>query len=143
MVPEPVIFKQFRLRFGLQPSGSTGSGTCSSSASLPLTTPLFSAFRTAIHSFVTGEPRDFIFGTLAYYSTSQPTCVTHLDLVKLSDDEIRTRGTKYKLIQRHCCYDLRKYNFYGAMLCIRGTSHGPVSVRPSVRPSVRHKSVFY
>jgi len=26
--------------------------------------------------------------------------------------------------------------FYRAMLCIRGTSHGPVSVRPSVRPSV-------
>ena len=29
--------------------------------------------------------------------------------------------------------------FYRAMLCIRGTSHGPVSVRLSVR----HKSVFY
>ena len=26
-------------------------------------------------------------------------------------------------------------HFYRAMLCIRGTSHGPVSVRPSVRPS--------
>jgi len=37
--------------------------------------------------------------------------------------------------------------FYRAMLCIRGTSHGPVSVClsvcPSVRLSVRHKSVFY
>ena len=29
--------------------------------------------------------------------------------------------------------------FYRAMLCIRGTSHGPVSVRPSVR----HKLEFY
>jgi len=29
--------------------------------------------------------------------------------------------------------------FFRAMLCIRGTSHGPVSVRLSVR----HKSVFY
>ena len=29
-------------------------------------------FRTAIHSFVTGEPSDFIFGTLAYHSTSHP-----------------------------------------------------------------------
>ena len=29
--------------------------------------------------------------------------------------------------------------YYRAMLCIRGTSHGPVSVRLSVR----HKSVFY
>jgi len=37
----------------------------------PLTTP-FSAFRTAIHSFVTGEPRDFIFGTLTYHSTYHP-----------------------------------------------------------------------
>jgi len=35
------------------------------------TTP-FSAFRTAIHSFVTGEPRDFIFGTLTYHSKSHP-----------------------------------------------------------------------
>jgi len=40
-----------------------------------------------------------------------PTCVPHLDIVKLSDDVIRTRGTKYKLIQHHCCYDLRKFNF--------------------------------
>jgi len=38
------------------------------------------------------------------------------------------KNTKY--IQEH---------FYRAMLCIRGTSHGHVSVRPSVR----HKSVFY
>ena len=37
----------------------------------PQTTP-FSAFRTAIHSFVTDEPRDFIFGTLAYHSKSHP-----------------------------------------------------------------------
>ena len=38
-------------------------------------------------------------------------------------------------------------HFYRAMLCIRGTSHGPVSVRLSVCLSVclsvRHKSVFY
>ena len=30
------------------------------------------------------------------------------------------------------------FHFYGAMLCIRGTRHGPVSVRPSVC----HKSVL-
>jgi len=35
------------------------------------TTP-FSAFCTAIHTFVTGEPRDFKFGTLTYHSKSQP-----------------------------------------------------------------------
>ena len=33
--------------------------------------------------------------------------------------------------------------YYRAMLCIRGTSHGPVSVRLSVCLAVRHKSVFY
>ena len=32
-------------------------------------------------------------------------------------------------------------SFYRAMLCIRGTSHGPVSVRPSVRLSVRPSQV--
>ena len=37
---------------------------------------------------------------------------------------------------------MRTY-YYRAMLCICGTSHGPVSVRLSVRLSVRHKSVFY
>ena len=39
--------------------------------------------------------------------------------------------------------NLRYSYFYRAMLCIRGTSHGPVSVRLSVCLSVRHKSVFY
>ena len=41
-----------------------------------------------------------------------PTCVPHLDLV------IRTRGTKYKLIQDHCCYDLRKFNFTNRVIPI-------------------------
>ena len=42
-----------------------------SAPKLPQTTP-FSAFCTAIHSIVTGEPRDFKFGTLTYYSKSHP-----------------------------------------------------------------------
>ena len=37
----------------------------------------------------------------------------------------------------------RLLHFYRAMLGIRGTSHGPVSVRLSVCQSVRHKSEFY
>ena len=37
----------------------------------PQTTP-FSAFCTAIHSFVTGEHKDLKFGTLIYYSKSHP-----------------------------------------------------------------------
>jgi len=35
-------------------------------------TTLFSAFCTAVYSFVTGEPRDFKFGTLTYHSKSHP-----------------------------------------------------------------------
>ena len=34
--------------------------------------PPFSAFCTTIHSLVTGEPRDFKFGTLTYHSKSYP-----------------------------------------------------------------------
>ena len=41
-----------------------------------------------------------------------------------------------KAVKRVC---VCVFSFYRAMLCIRGTSHGPVSVRPSVR----HKSEFY
>jgi len=49
-----------------------------------------------------------------------PTCVPHLDIVKLSDDVIRTRGTKYrpKLTQHHCCYDLTKFNFTNRVIPI-------------------------
>ena len=47
-----------------------------------------------------------------------PTCVPHLDLVKLSDDVIRTRGTKCKLNQHHCCYDLSKLNFTNQVIPI-------------------------
>ena len=39
------------------------------------------------------------------------------------------------------CFSKIQIDFYRAMLCIRGTSHGPVSVCPSV--SVCHKSEFY
>jgi len=42
----------------------------------PQTTP-FSAFFTAIHRFVTGEPGDFKFGTLAYHSKSHPVDENH------------------------------------------------------------------
>jgi len=38
---------------------------------------------------------------------------------------------------------LSEKRFYRAMLCIRGTSHGPVSVSVSVSVCVCHKSEFY
>jgi len=34
--------------------------------------PHFLYFCTAIHSFITGEPKDFKFGTLIYHSKSHP-----------------------------------------------------------------------
>jgi len=42
-----------------------------SAPQLPPTAP-FSAFCTAIYTVVTGEPRDFKFGTLTYHSKSHP-----------------------------------------------------------------------
>ena len=56
----------------------------------------------------------------------------------------RRSGHEKKLLKRRFRLDTRKFVFfYRAMLSIRGTSHGPVSVCLSVRPSVRHKSEFY
>jgi len=40
-----------------------------------------------------------------------PTCVPHVNFTELSENLIRTRGNKFKLIQHHCHYDLRKFNF--------------------------------
>ena len=42
------------------------------SAPQPPKPPHFFAFCNVIHSFVTGEPRDFKFGTLTYHSKSHP-----------------------------------------------------------------------
>ena len=38
-------------------------------------------------------------------------CIPHFEFMELSDNLIRTRGNKFKLVQHHCDYDLRKYNF--------------------------------
>ena len=39
------------------------------------------------------------------YDTS---CVPQFGLVQLSEDNLRTRGNNYKLIQHHCHYDLTR-----------------------------------
>ena len=38
--------------------------------------------------------------------------------MELSDSLIRTRGKKFKLVQHHCHYDLRKYNFTNRVIPI-------------------------
>jgi len=48
---------------------------------------------------------------------------SHFDFMKLSEDLIRTRDNKYKIV-KHCChYDLKKFNFTNrvimAALCNR------------------------
>jgi len=40
-----------------------------------------------------------------------PMCIPCVEFRELSVDLIRTRGNRYKLIQHHCHYDLRKFNF--------------------------------
>jgi len=45
-------------------------------------------------------------------------CIPHFDFVDLSKDLIRTRGNKYKLVQHHCHYDLRKFNFINRVVPI-------------------------
>jgi len=47
-----------------------------------------------------------------------PACVPHFDFSELSDDSVRTRGNKYKLILHHCHYDLRKFNFTNQVIPI-------------------------
>ena len=57
------------------------------------------------------------------------------------------RGADLHMTQRTplpltvCCFSKIQIGFYRAMLCIRGTGHGPVSLRLSVRPSVSPSQV--
>jgi len=45
-------------------------------------------------------------------------CVPHFEFMELSNDLIRTRGNKFKFVQHHCHYDLRKYNFTNRVIPI-------------------------
>jgi len=45
-------------------------------------------------------------------------CVPHFEYTELTDNLIRTRGNKFKLVQHHCHYDLRKYNFTNRVIPI-------------------------
>jgi len=40
-----------------------------------------------------------------------PMCIPCVEFRELSEDLIRTTRNRYKLIQHHCHYDLRKFNF--------------------------------
>jgi len=47
-----------------------------------------------------------------------PMCILYVEFRGLSEDLIRTRGNRYKLIQHHCHYDLRKFNFTNRVIPI-------------------------
>jgi len=44
--------------------------------------------------------------------------VSHTEYMELTDNLIRTRGYKFKLVQHHCHYDIRKYNFTNRVIPI-------------------------
>ena len=72
--------------------------------------------------------------TTAWYATIGTTALW--DQWHASPPTLEKVGTKCTLVHPTFATGC---HFYRAMLCIRDTSHGPVSVRPSVR----HKSLFY
>ena len=47
-----------------------------------------------------------------------PACVPHFEYMELRDNLIRTRGNKFKLVQHHCHYDIRKCNFTNRVIPI-------------------------
>jgi len=47
-----------------------------------------------------------------------PACVPHFEYTELTDNLIRTKGKKFKLVQHHCHYNLRKYNFTNRVIPI-------------------------
>jgi len=65
--------------------------------------------------------------------------VLHFDFDELSGDFIRTRGNKYKLIQHHCCCDLRQFKFTNMVIPIcNSLSDYVVSSNTVNRPTFKH-----
>jgi len=72
------------------------------------TTP-FSAFCIAIHRFVTGEPRDFIFDTLTYHSKSHP-----------ADEKSSLKGAWWPVLEFYTPYKISSTaNARGFKFCTR------------------------
>ena len=64
-----------------------------------------------------------------------PACVPHLEFMELSNNLIRTRGNKFKLVQHHCHYDLRKYNFTNRVIPIWNSLPNFVVSAGTIRPN--------
>ena len=50
--------------------------------------------------------------------TGDSSLFTIMEYMELTDNLIRTRGNKFKLVQHHCHYDIRKYNFTNRVIPI-------------------------
>jgi len=72
-----------------------------------------------------------------------PACVPHSDIVKLSDDVMRTRGNKYKPIQHHCCYDFKKFNFTNRLILIWNNLSNHVVSVDAVKCFKNHLDKFW
>ena len=58
-----------------------------------------------------------------------PTCVSHINFMELSENLIKTRGNNKKLIQHYCHHNLRKFNFPSQVILIwNSLSHHVVTV---------------
>jgi len=66
------------------------------------------------------------------------TCVSHIDLIELSEDSIMTRGNKYRLAQYQCYYDLSKYNFTNRDIPIWNSLSGHVVSAETVNTLKRY-----
>ena len=63
-----------------------------------------------------------------------PMCIPCVEFRELSEDLIRTRVNRYKLIQHHCHYDLRKFNFTNRVIPIWNSLSDHVVSAETVRP---------
>jgi len=52
---------------------------------------------------------------------------SHTEFMELSNRLIRTRGNIFKLVQHHCRYNLRKYNFTNRIIPILYGTVCPIS----------------
>ena len=63
------------------------------------------------------------------------------DFMDLSGDYITTRGNKYKLIQHHCNYALRTFNFTNRVIPIWNSLSDYVASSKTVN-TIRYKMLF-
>jgi len=72
-----------------------------------------------------------------------PACVPHFEYMELTNNLISTRGNKFKVVQHHCHYDLRKYNFTNRVIPIRNSLSNHVVSAETVNTFKNHSDKFW